>query len=197
MTASKTHSFCQIVKRSHRFESEYCIHFFVSPSLTCVSWVSCARVSLTWPCPCARGVPGGVWPVACPAAVGLAAPWPVTVATGLAPDIAVETAWPRMICVTTCWPPWPGTERCGKVDTQTMDTYRHHTSHQLFFEDKLLFVHKLSRGVYYLAGPRGVFGVLSFPWVPSAGSVFGSLSFLDGSDHQLTEPRGIFSSRFY
>lgn len=73
-----------------------------------MSWPSCARVSLTCPWPCARGVPACV----CPVAVGLAAPWPLTVATGPVPGIAVETAWPRIICVTTCCPPWPGRQRC-------------------------------------------------------------------------------------
>ena len=51
--------------------------------------------------------------------------------------------------------------------------------------------------ICYLAEPQGEFGVSSFPLDPSAGSVFGSLSFLDGSDHQLQEPGRIFSWKHY
>ena len=58
-------------------------------------------------------------------------------------------------------------------------------------------VFNLSEGEHYLAGPREVFVVLSFPWGLSAGAGFGSLSFLDGSDCQLPEPIRIFSSRRY
>lgn len=90
-----------------------------------MSWVSWAMVSLTWPWPGARGVPGGVWPAACPAALGLATPWLVTVVTGLAADIAVETGWPWMICVTTCCPPWPGGKQRDRIrngHTATVDS---------------------------------------------------------------------------
>lgn len=90
----------------------------IDSSLTWMSWPSCARVSLTCPWPCARGVPACV----CPVAVGLAAPWPLTVATGLVPGIAVETAWPRIICVTTCCPPWPGRQRCITVFARLLES---------------------------------------------------------------------------
>lgn len=82
-----------------------------------MSCPSCASVSLTCPWPCARAVPGCVWPTA----LGLAAPWPLTVATGLAPGIAVETAWPRIICVTTCCPPWPRDRSVYKSQYWWMD----------------------------------------------------------------------------
>lgn len=140
-------------------------------SQTCASCVSCATLSFSWPCPCARGVPGGVWPAVCPAVWGLATPCPAAEATGLVADIAVETAWPRVIWATTCCPPWP--------ERESVFTFQIRCKHTFIF---------LRAAALYFAESQGECGVLSFPLLLSAGLGYGSPSFQDESDHQLPEP---------
>lgn len=161
-----------------------------------MSWPSWASVSLTCPWPCARAVPG---------AVGLAAPWPLTVATGLAPGIAVETAWPRMICVTTCCPPWPGekevvygTYRTLGVNPEGWTRLPPNTHSKTDPKLKIniyvcfyqVFVQAKDKNNVYLAALQGGFEWLSFPLPPFAESVFELLSFLAESDH-WPEPKRI------
>lgn len=87
-----------------------------APCVSCVSW---ARVSLTWPC-CGRVVLGacGVW--GCPGVEGRGGE-PTTCAGELLLT-AFDTGVPRMIWVTTCWL-WPE-RRLEKISKNRTTTNR-------------------------------------------------------------------------
>lgn len=89
-----------------------------APCVSCVSW---ARVSLTWPC-CGRVLLGvcGVW--GCPGVEGRAGE--PTTCVGAPLLTAFDTGVPRMIWVTTCWP-WPKAQKLEKTSkTGTTATNR-------------------------------------------------------------------------
>lgn len=68
----------------------------------CVNWVSCAMVSFTCPC-CGRGA-GEAEDCRLPVGAPDVNPFcPGAEETELGVEMAVETGWPLMICVTTCW----------------------------------------------------------------------------------------------